>query len=30
MGCDLAQGHYFSDPLPGEAIGALLEGNTFR
>jgi diguanylate cyclase (GGDEF)-like protein len=27
MGCDLAQGRYFSDPLPGEEIGALLEGN---
>jgi EAL domain-containing protein (putative c-di-GMP-specific phosphodiesterase class I) len=30
MGCDLAQGRYFSEPLPGEAMGALLEGNTFR
>jgi EAL domain-containing protein (putative c-di-GMP-specific phosphodiesterase class I) len=30
MGCDLAQGRYFSDPLPGEAIGELLEGETFR
>jgi EAL domain-containing protein (putative c-di-GMP-specific phosphodiesterase class I) len=26
MGCDLAQGRYFSDPLPAEAIGALLMG----
>jgi EAL domain-containing protein (putative c-di-GMP-specific phosphodiesterase class I) len=24
MGCDLAQGYYFSDALPGEAMGALL------
>jgi EAL domain-containing protein (putative c-di-GMP-specific phosphodiesterase class I) len=24
MGCDLAQGRYFSDPLPAEEIGALL------
>jgi EAL domain-containing protein (putative c-di-GMP-specific phosphodiesterase class I) len=30
MGCDLAQGRYFSAPLPGEAIGELLEGDTFR
>ena len=25
MGCDMAQGYYFSGPLPGEAMGALLE-----
>ncbi|HJQ29220.1 MAG TPA: EAL domain-containing protein, partial [Rubrobacter sp.] len=30
MGCDLAQGRYFSEPLPGEAMGVLLEGNTYR
>jgi diguanylate cyclase (GGDEF)-like protein/PAS domain S-box-containing protein len=30
MGCDLAQGRYFSAPLSGEAIGVLLEGNTSR
>ena len=30
MGCDLAQGRYFSAPLSSEAMGALLEGNTFR
>src|SRR5215212_1665618 len=27
LGCDLAQGHYFSEPLPGEAVGALLKTN---
>jgi len=25
MGCDLAQGYYFSSPLPSEAMGAFLE-----
>ena len=30
MGFDLAQGRYFSDPLPGEEIGALLSSNSFR
>jgi diguanylate cyclase (GGDEF)-like protein len=25
MGCDLAQGNYFSEPLPGEGMSALLE-----
>ena len=25
VGCDLAQGFHFSEPLPGEAAGALLE-----
>ncbi|HET7271185.1 MAG TPA: PAS domain-containing protein [Rubrobacter sp.] len=30
LGCDLAQGRYFSAPLPGEEIGELLESNTFR
>jgi diguanylate cyclase (GGDEF)-like protein/PAS domain S-box-containing protein len=25
LGCDLAQGHYFSEPLPAQALGALLE-----
>ena len=27
MGCDIAQGFYFSRPLPTEAIGALLHRN---
>jgi diguanylate cyclase (GGDEF)-like protein/PAS domain S-box-containing protein len=27
LGCDLAQGHYFSEPLPGDAVGALLKTN---
>ena len=27
MGCDLAQGNYFSEPLPGEAAGELLARN---
>jgi EAL domain-containing protein (putative c-di-GMP-specific phosphodiesterase class I) len=27
MGCNLAQGIYFSEPLPGEAVGTLLETN---
>jgi diguanylate cyclase (GGDEF)-like protein/PAS domain S-box-containing protein len=27
MRCDLAQGIYFSEPLPGEAVGTLLETN---
>jgi EAL domain-containing protein (putative c-di-GMP-specific phosphodiesterase class I) len=26
--CDLAQGNYFSEPLPGEPVGALLNTNT--
>jgi EAL domain-containing protein (putative c-di-GMP-specific phosphodiesterase class I) len=25
VGCDLAQGFHFSEPLPSEAAGALLE-----
>jgi diguanylate cyclase (GGDEF)-like protein/PAS domain S-box-containing protein len=25
MGCDMAQGHYFSEPLPSEAVDTLLE-----
>jgi EAL domain-containing protein (putative c-di-GMP-specific phosphodiesterase class I) len=29
-GCDLAQGHYFSEPLPGEAAGALLKTRILR
>jgi diguanylate cyclase (GGDEF)-like protein/PAS domain S-box-containing protein len=28
LGCTLAQGHYFSEPLPGEEVGALLKTNT--
>ena len=24
LGCDLAQGHYFSAPLPGEAVPGFL------
>jgi EAL domain-containing protein (putative c-di-GMP-specific phosphodiesterase class I) len=27
MGCDLAQGFYFSEPLPGEVAGALVATN---
>ena len=27
MGCDLAQGHYFSEPLPSEEVPALLASN---
>ena len=30
LGCDLAQGHYFSEPLTGEAAGALLEARILR
>lgn len=29
-GCDLAQGHLFSEPLPAEAVRALLESHTPR
>jgi diguanylate cyclase (GGDEF)-like protein len=28
LGCDLAQGHYFSEAIPGEAVGPLLKSNT--
>jgi EAL domain-containing protein (putative c-di-GMP-specific phosphodiesterase class I) len=30
LGCDMAQGHYFSSPLTGEAVGALLKTNAPR
>jgi EAL domain-containing protein (putative c-di-GMP-specific phosphodiesterase class I) len=30
MGCDLAQGFYFSKPLPSEAAGALVATNPLR
>ena len=30
MGCDLAQGRYFADPLPGEALGSLIESKSLR
>jgi EAL domain-containing protein (putative c-di-GMP-specific phosphodiesterase class I) len=30
MACDLAQGNYFSEPLPGEAAERLLAGGVFR
>ncbi|HEX2740544.1 MAG TPA: EAL domain-containing protein, partial [Rubrobacter sp.] len=30
MGCDLAQGRYFADPLPGEALGTLLESKSLK
>ncbi len=28
LGCDLAQGHYFSEAIPAEAVGSLLKSNT--
>jgi EAL domain-containing protein (putative c-di-GMP-specific phosphodiesterase class I) len=28
LGCDLAQGHYFSEPVPCQAVGPLLKSNT--
>ena len=27
LGCDLAQGHYFSEPMPCQAVGPLLKYN---
>ena len=30
LGCDLAQGYYFSEPLTGEAAAALLEARILR
>jgi EAL domain-containing protein (putative c-di-GMP-specific phosphodiesterase class I) len=29
MGCEMAQGHYFAKPLPGEALEGLLQDGAF-